>query len=116
MKNLFTKLASCLLLAIYIVNPLHAGLHSGHVHGTHSGCHAEKHSESDDKFTKSYYTHSHECYLCQNNQDRNHFAGNSANNQNVITFPPEKWAGTASSQISSSPDFYIDSRGPPALS
>ena len=116
MKNMFTKLASCLLLAIYIVNPLHASLHAGHVHGSHSGCHAEKHSDAESKFKKSTFSHLHECYLCQNSQDRNHFSSSVEEIQNLTEFTTEIQDRQPDHHLSFSPCFYIDSRGPPALS
>ena len=115
MKTIFKRTVAVLLLAIYVINPLHAVLHLGHDHdhSHHGSCSSESDNKLQVKQHKVNLEDKHECYFCQNQQDRVQLISDDSS-PNEKTFLTQQTLSTAfKTAILDSNIFFIESRGPP---
>ncbi|MCM8542524.1 MAG: hypothetical protein NE328_19795 [Lentisphaeraceae bacterium] len=116
MKNLLKKTIAILFLAIYAVNPLHAILHASHDHSHHNECSVSECDEKVEYKTASFHIDdSHECFLCQNQQDKTHSFLADSDAKIKQSFSSQLFSNFANIKVLNKGLFFVDSRGPPSL-
>ena len=115
MKLFLKKFTAVMLLVLYAINPLHTALHCSH--GEEHQCRLHSHSKTA-KILKSgelKITLSHDCYLCQNSQSKNHYINgiSPAVEKNILT--QGQLLKISNSTYLSLYGFFVESRGPPSF-